>query len=154
MTDDDQRERIRATLAAASLERGIDKLGMERPASQAIAAEIGCEVDEIAMPHVFEVRDRGVVVVMSGDSVPDRDKLATALGGAVREADQGFVRAIAEWTIRDRPPPKAVTPIDVLIDANLYRFDQVWVVAGSPRSVFPMEPARLREMCGATEAEL
>ena len=127
---------------------------MERPSSQAIATEIGCEVDEVAMPHVFEVGGRGVVVVMSGDSVPDRDKLATALGKAVHKADQGFVRAIAQWTIPDHPPPKAVTPIDVFIDTNLFAFDQVWLIAGSPRSVSPTEPAQLREMCGATEMEL
>ena len=36
-------------------------------------------------------------------------------------------------------------PVPVFMDADLFRFDRVWAAAGSPFSVFAIEPARLRD---------
>ena len=40
-------------------------------------------------------------------------------------------------------------PVDVFIDADLFRFGEVWAAAGSPFSVFAIAPARLRDVSGA-----
>ena len=40
------------------------------------------------------------------------------------------------------------------MDSDLLRFDRVWAAAGSPHSVFPIEPTRLRDAGGATVADL
>ena len=40
------------------------------------------------------------------------------------------------------------------MDTDLFRFDEIWAAAGSPYSVFAVEPARLRDASGATVMEL
>ena len=154
MADIGNRDWFRASLAAASLERGAGKLGMQGTSTQAIAAEIGCDVHAVAWPHVFRAEGRAVVAVMSGDRAPDRGKLSIAAGSEVGDPDQAFLRAIAQWTIHGRPPSETVTPIDVFIDADLFELDEVWIILGSPRSTSPAEPARLRDACDATVADL
>ena len=38
--------------------------------------------------------------------------------------------------------------------SGLFRFERVWAAAGSPFSVFAIEPASLRDAAGATVADL
>ena len=40
------------------------------------------------------------------------------------------------------------------MDADLFRFERIWAAAGSPFSVFAIEPGRLRDAGGATVADL
>ena len=35
------------------------------------------------------------------------------------------------------------------MDAGLFRFERIWAAAGSPFSVFAVQPARLRDASGA-----
>ena len=143
-------ERFRAALDAASLECAIRTLpGSTRTAVEAAAA-VGCSVGEIAKSLVFRAGDRAVVAVMSGDNRLDPEKLAAALGEDVRRADADFVRATTGFAIGGVPPLGHATPIDVFMDTDLFRFDEIWAAAGSPFSVFAIEPARLREAAGAT----
>jgi prolyl-tRNA editing enzyme YbaK/EbsC (Cys-tRNA(Pro) deacylase) len=39
------------------------------------------------------------------------------------------------------------------MDPRLMAFDMVWAAAGTPRHVFPIAPADLRRVSGATLAE-
>ena len=143
--------RFRAVLAAASLERGLNRLTGRVQSTEAYAFEIGCEVPEIAMPHAFRAEDRLVVVLMSGGDRPDPARLAAAVGVEIGDADQELVRAAAEWAIRSRAPPEPLTPIDVFMDARLFQFDEIWAVMGNPISVTPIAPSHLRD---ATEANV
>ena len=42
----------------------------------------------------------------------------------------------------------------ILIDAELFRFDQVWAAAGHPYAVFPLSPDELVQLTGAPVAEI
>ena len=148
------RDHFRAALAATSLVRGLEKLGHRPPSVQEISSEYGCEAGAIAKSHLFRSMDRAVLAVMSGDNTPDHGKLAAAVGAEVGEADQAFVRAVSEWTIRGGSPPEHVTPIDAFMDVDLLRFEEIWVIVGSPRSMFPTEPAKLRDGCDAVVTDL
>ena len=52
------------------------------------------------------------------------------------------------------PPLGYAAPVDVFMDADLFRFAEVWAAAGSPFSVFAIEPARLRDVSGAQVEDL
>ena len=64
------------------------------------------------------------------------------------------MRAATGFAIGGVPPLGHANPADVFMDADLLRFEEVWAAAGSPYSVFAIEPARLRDASGATVMEL
>ena len=147
-------ERVRAALQAAGLDCPIRTLpGSTRTAVEAAAA-VGCTVAEIAKTLVFRAGDRAVIAIMSGDNRLDTGKLSGAVGERVGRADADFVRAATGFAIGGVPPLGYAAPIDVFMDADLYRFAEVWAAGGSPFSVFPIEPARLRDVSGAKVADL
>ena len=147
-------DRVRAALDAASLECAIRTLPDSTRTAVEAAAAVGCSVGEIAKSLVFRSGDRAVVAIMSGDNRLDPGKLAAAAGEDVERADANFVRAATGFAIGGVPPLGYAAPIDVFMDADLFRFERIWAAAGSPFSVFAIEPARLRDANGATVMEL
>ena len=147
-------DRVRAALDAASLECAIRTLPDSTRTAVEAAAAVGCSVGEIAKSLVFRAGGRAVVAVMSGDNRLDPDKLAAAAGEDIKRADADFVRAATGFAIGGVPPLGYTTPVDVFMDADLFRFDRIWAAAGSPFSVFAIEPARLRDANGARVMEL
>ena len=80
--------------------------------------------------------------------------LPAALGEEVGRGDADFVRATTGFAIGGVPPLGYATPVAVFMDADLFRFAEVWAAGGSPFSVFPIEPARLRDVSGDTVTDL
>ena len=147
-------ERVRAALETLALDCEVITLpGSTRTAAEAAAA-VGCSVGEIAKSLVFRAGERAVVAVMSGDHRLDTGKLGAALGEDVSRADADFVRAATGYAIGGVPPLGHANPIPVFMDTGLFRFARIWAAAGSPFSVFAVEPARLRDAGGATVADL
>ena len=147
-------DRVRAALEAASLECTIRTLPDSTRTAVEAAAAVGCSVGEIAKSLVFRAGDRAVVAIMSGDNRLDPPRLAAAIGEEVGRADAAFVRAATGFAIGGVPPLGHANPADVFMDADLLRFEEVWAAAGSPYSVFAIEPGRLRDASGATVMEL
>ena len=147
-------ERVRAALEAASLECEILTLPDSTRTAAEAAAAVGCSVGEIAKSLVFRAGDRAVVGIISGDHRLDTGKLAAAIGEAAGRADADFVRAATGYAIGGVPPLGHATPVPLFMDAGLFRFERIWAAAGSPFSVFAVEPARLRDAGGATVADL
>ena len=147
-------DRFRAALAAASLDCGIRTLPASVRTAAEAAAAVGCPVGRIAKSLVFRAGDRAVVAVMSGDHRLDPGKLAHALGEGVDRADADFVRKATGFAIGGVPPLGHATPLDVFMDADLFRFDRIWAAAGGPFSLFAIEPARLRDASRATVMDL
>lgn len=147
-------DRVRAALEAAGLECRIHTLPDSTRTAVEAAAAVGCAVAEIAKTLVFRAGDRAVIAIMSGDNRLDTGKLAAALGEEVGRADADFVRATTGFAIGGVPPLGYATPVAVFMDADLFRFAAVWAAGGSPFSVFPLEPARLRDVSGAEVMDL
>ena len=147
-------DRVRAALEAASLGCTIRTLPDSTRTAVEAAAAVGCSVGEIAKSLVFRAGDRAVVAIMSGDNRLDPASLAAAIGEEVRRADADFVRAVTGFAIGGVPPLGHATPVDVFMDTDLFRFDEIWAAAGSPYSVFAIAPGRLRDASGATVMEL
>ena len=147
-------DRVRAALEAASLACAIRTLPDSTRTAVEAAAAVGCSVGEIAKSLVFRAGDRAVVAIMSGDNRLDPARLAAVIGEEVRRADAGFVRAATGFAIGGVPPLGHATPVDVFMDRDLFRFDEIWAAAGSPYSVFAVAPGRLRDASGATVMEL
>lgn len=147
-------DRVKAALEALSLDCEVLTLPDSTRTAEEAAEAVGCAVGEIAKSLVFRAGDRAVVAVMSGDDRLDTARLSAAVGAEVGRADAGFVRAATGFAIGGVPPLGHAGPVALFMDRGLFRFAWVWAAAGSPFSVFAIEPERLRDASGATVADL
>jgi len=119
------------------------------------AEALGVQVGQIAKSVVFrrEADGRAVLVVASGDKRVDAAKVAAAVG-AIGRADAGFVKASTGFSIGGVSPVAHALPPVVLVDRELFRFDEVWAAAGHPNGVFRARPAELVALTGAPAADI
>ncbi|MEV5145550.1 YbaK/EbsC family protein [Streptomyces sp. NPDC052727] len=121
-----------------------------RTAAEAAAA-IGCELSQICKSLVFAADGVPVLVLMDGASRVDVERVRRELGaGRVTRADAGLVRETTGYAIGGVPPFGHRTRTRVLADRSLLAHDVVWAAAGTPYTVFPIEPEELVAHAGAT----
>ena len=115
-------------------------------AAEALQVQLG----QIAKSVIFRRRadDTAVLVVVSGDRRVDQDKVAAQVG-PIGRADADFVKSRTGFSIGGVAPVGHATPALVLIDRELFRFDEVWAAAGHPNGVFRMAPQALVNLTGA-----
>ncbi|MEU8526756.1 MULTISPECIES: YbaK/EbsC family protein [Streptomyces] len=154
--------------AAALLELGLDVEVRRFPDATRTAAEaaaaIGCDVSEIVKSLIFAAwgspllersREFGggvpVLVLMDGSSRVDLERVRAELGAdKVTRADAAVVRETTGYAIGGVPPFGHRTTTRVLADRGLLDHDVVWAAAGTPHTVFPMEPKTLVAHAGGT----
>ncbi len=124
-----------------------------RTAQQAADA-LGVGVGQIAKSVVFRRKsdDAAVLVVTSGDQRVDEKKLEVLVcpdGQRLGRADAEFVKTKTGFSIGGVSPLAHATPVVLLIDQSLFRFDQIWAAAGHPNAVFQLAPFELEWMTGA-----
>ncbi len=119
------------------------------------AAALGVELGQIAKSIVFRRKadDAAVLVVTSGDLRVDEKKVS-ALVGKVGRADADFVKAATGFSIGGVSPIAHTTAPVMLIDQELFRFNQIWAASGHPYAVFPLSPDELVALTGAPVAEV
>jgi prolyl-tRNA editing enzyme YbaK/EbsC (Cys-tRNA(Pro) deacylase) len=106
------------------------------------AAAIGVEVGQIVKSLVFLVDGVPTMALVAGDNQLDEAKLAAAAGGGeVSRPDGDAVRQATGFPIGGVPPLGHDLPIHV--DADLFRFDEVWAAAGTWTDVFAIAPDEL-----------
>ncbi|MEU5536709.1 YbaK/EbsC family protein [Streptomyces sp. NPDC020362] len=120
-----------------------------RTAAEAAAA-IGCELSQICKSLIFAADGVPVLVLMDGASRVDVERVREELGAQkVTRADAGVVRETTGYAIGGVPPFGHRTRTRVLADRSLLAHDVVWAAAGTPHTVFPIEPEKLVALAGA-----
>ncbi|WP_418957510.1 YbaK/EbsC family protein [Streptomyces tritici] len=121
-----------------------------RTAAEAAAA-IGCATSEIVKSLIFAADGVPVLVLMDGSSRVDVERVRAELGaGKVTRPDAAVVREATGYAIGGVPPFGHRTRTRVLADRGLLDHDVVWAAAGTPYTVFPMEPKTLIAHAGGT----
>ena len=125
-----------------------------RTAQQAADA-LGIHVGQIAKSIIFRRKSDNVavLVVTSGDRRVDEKKV-DALVGKTGRADAEFVKATTGFSIGGVSPFAHATAPVMLIDRELFRFDEVWAAAGHPHAVVQLRPQELEALTGAPVAEV
>ncbi|MFD9506093.1 YbaK/EbsC family protein [Streptomyces mirabilis] len=121
-----------------------------RTADEAAAA-IGCELSQICKSLIFAADGVPVLVLMDGASRVDVELVRRELGvQKVTRARVELVRETTGYAIGGVPPFGHRTRTRVLADRSLLDHDVVWAAAGTPYTVFPMDPKTLVAHAGGT----
>jgi prolyl-tRNA editing enzyme YbaK/EbsC (Cys-tRNA(Pro) deacylase) len=141
--------RVRSALTA----HGLDHLTVREFAESTAtavdaAAAIGTTVERIVKSLVFMVGDAPILVLASGPNRVDVAKLAGLIGRPVKRADADQVRQLTGFAIGGVPPVGHVNDMATFVDRHLLRFDEVWAAAGTPNTVFSVQPDDLVRITG------
>lgn len=143
-------KRVQSALADAGEDVRILDLGDCRTATDAASAA-GCALDQIVKSVVFRGEETGVSLLFltAGGNRIDPTSAAEIAGEPLGKADAAQVRADTGFAIGGVAPIGHLQAIRTFWDPRLDDFDMVWAAAGTPRHVFALAPARLREITGA-----
>lgn len=142
-------------LAALGLEPDVRSFPDGTRTAADAAAAIGCELSQIVKSLIFAADGVPVLVLMDGASRVDVEAVRRELGaGAVTRADAALVRETTGYAIGGVPPFGHRTRTRVLADRSLLAHDVVWAAAGTPHTVFPMDPRELIRHAGAAQADV
>jgi prolyl-tRNA editing enzyme YbaK/EbsC (Cys-tRNA(Pro) deacylase) len=149
------RERVLAALAAHGLTDAPVKDFAESTATAVdAAAAIGTTVGRIVKSLVFMAGDRAILVLAAGPNRVDVAKVARLVGQPIRRANADQVRQWTGYAIGGVPPIGHAAPLETLVDQDLLDYDIVWAAAGTPNTVFAIDPAELVRITGAHVADV
>ncbi len=75
-----------------------------------------------------------------------KKKLRELAAEPVKKADADFVRTETGFVIGGVPPVGHLKPLQIFIDEDLLKYDEIWAAAGTPHAVFKLTPADLTLM--------
>ncbi|MFB6300436.1 MAG: YbaK/EbsC family protein [Halobacteriales archaeon] len=117
------------------------------------ADRVGCDVAQIGSSIVFMVDAEPVVVITSGANRVSEDRLADIFDAdSVRMAEPEEVKEATGWSIGGVPPFCHTNTVRTLMDETLFEHEEIWVAAGTPQAVFPLDPERVRALADAEPA--
>src|ERR1700721_1189520 len=142
-------ESVRAFFA----ENAPDITVIESPVSSAtvaLAAEAyGVEPARIAKTLSLRIGERVVLIVTSGTSRMDNQKVKARFGGKPKMLGLDEVADITGHAVGGVCPFGLKTPLLIYCDISLKAFDEVGPAAGSTHSAVRIAPSRLAELVNA-----
>jgi prolyl-tRNA editing enzyme YbaK/EbsC (Cys-tRNA(Pro) deacylase) len=147
-------QRIQSTLRQHGATGQVIEFQNSTRTSAEAAQAIGTTVAQIAKSLVFMAGDRPILVIASGANRVSTAKVATLYDTEIRRAKAEEVRAATGFPIGGVPPVGLAAEIDIMIDEDLFKFEDVWAAAGTPNAVFPTSPAELATMTGGRIADV
>lgn len=146
-----------ARVIAALQAGGVDSPPLEMPGETRTAAQAataaGCVLDQIVKSILFQgASGRLYLFLTAGGNQVDTARASALAGEALGRADAVTVRNVTGFAIGGVAPLGHLSPSPVWIDPQLLAFPTVWAAAGTPRHIFPIAPATLASLAGATVA--
>ena len=144
--------------AAVGLGLAIEILEHHAPTRTAeeAAAACGCEVAAIVKSLVFAGHQSGepLLLLVSGANRVDEALAGAEIGEAIIRPDGKAVRAWTGFAIGGIPPFGHARILKTYMDEDLLRHERVWAAAGTPSTIFPIDPHVLARVTGARVARL
>lgn len=147
-------ERVQSALSDHGAEGRIVEFQDSTRTSAEAAEAIGTTVAQIAKSLVFVAGEQPVLVIASGANRVAIDKVGRLYDGPIRRAKADEVRAATGFPIGGVPPVGHDTDIDVLIDHDLFNFEEIWSAGGTPNAVFPTTPEELARITGGRVVDI
>ena len=135
---------------ALGLDITVREMAESTRTAEEAAAACGVTVGQIVKSLVFLGESgRPYLLLVSGVNRVNEKNVARHLGEKLKRPDAETVRALTGYAIGGIPPFGHDAPLATYIDIDLLQYEVIWAAAGTPKAVFPVAPAALRE---ATEA--
>lgn len=147
-----QAEKIQQALQAAGCQAQVREMPDSTRTAVEAAQAVGSTVGQIVKSLVFVLDPPGqpVLVLVSGSNRVNEAALGSHLGGKLRKADASLVQQATGYVIGGVPPLAHASPLPTYLDEDLLQYTVIWAAAGTPRAVFPIDPATLLRITGAT----
>jgi prolyl-tRNA editing enzyme YbaK/EbsC (Cys-tRNA(Pro) deacylase) len=146
-------DRFLEASAGLGLEPQIRRFPQGTKTAADAAAAIGCDVGQIVKSLVFMADGAPVLALTSGSNRVAETRLADVVGATqVRRATPEEARNATGFAVGGTPPFGHPEELLTVCDPDLMGYDQVWVAAGTPDSVFPLTPQDLVRLTGASMA--
>ena len=119
------------------------------------ATALGCKVGAIVKSLLFKTEKSFVLCLVSGDKKCSLNKLKKILNEkdvSMANADQ--VKEITGYTIGGVSPIGHLTKVNILIDNNLARFEDIFAAAGHPNCIFKINFEQLLKLTNGKIEEL
>jgi prolyl-tRNA editing enzyme YbaK/EbsC (Cys-tRNA(Pro) deacylase) len=148
-------KRVQAALDAAGIATEVMEMGDLTKTAQQAADAAGCDLDQIAKSVIFQGQSSGeaLLFLTAGGNKVDADKASTVAGEPLGKADAALIRKQTGFAIGGVSPVGHLNPIRAFADPRLTEFDVVYAAAGTPRHIFPIEPADLLRVADARIAD-
>jgi prolyl-tRNA editing enzyme YbaK/EbsC (Cys-tRNA(Pro) deacylase) len=145
-------QRVADAARALGLEISVREMADSTRTAEEAAAACGVTVGQIVKSLVFSGADSGkpYLLLVSGSNRVNAKGVARHLGEKLKRPDAHAVRDLTGYAIGGIPPFGHATPLVTYVDEDLLKYDVVWAAAGTPKAVFSVAPARLRDATGAT----
>ncbi|MBM84544.1 MAG: hypothetical protein CMM47_00780 [Rhodospirillaceae bacterium] len=153
-----QRSVSRVQAAAKAVGVTIEIVTMADPTRTAeeAAQACGCAVGQIVKSLIFQGQESGglKLFLVSGDNQLDTALAAALVGEALDRADARLVRDVTGFAIGGVAPIGHQASLPTWIDETLLMFSTVWAAAGTPHTVFAVDPKILMTLTGGTVTRL
>src|SRR5215469_6326106 len=148
--------RVQALLQEMGLAAEVIEFAESTRSSAEAAAQVGCDVAQIAKSLVFRAKASGrpVLVIASGSNRVEEKAVEALLGERIGKADADFVRDKTGYAIGGVAPLGHAARPATFIDEDLLGFEAIWAAAGTPYSVFRLTPAELVRLTGGQVARI
>lgn len=141
-------KRVQETLRELGFHNEILEFQIPTRTSADAAHAVGCEVGQIAKSVVFRTvkTNRPVLVIASGPNRINEKRIEEKISEPVGKADADFVRQKTGFVIGGVPPVGHSEKMEIFIDEDLLKYEEIWAAAGTPNAVFKLTPSELIKM--------
>jgi len=143
--------RVQAAGRALGLDIAVIEMAASARTAEEAAAACACDLAQIVKSLVFKGQDTGrpILLLVSGRNRVNEEAAARRVGEGLTRPDARFDREATGYAIGGIPPFGHAGPVETYMDESLLAWPLVWAAAGTPRCLFCVEPARLRDATGA-----
>ncbi len=143
-------QKVQDALKALGFMNQVVELQSATRTSAEAAQAVGCQVEQIAKSIVFQGKQthKPILVIASGPNRVNENRIEELISEPLGKADADYVRKRTGFVIGGVPPIGHNEKLDIFIDEDLLKYEEIWAAAGSPNAVFKLTPSDLIKMTG------
>jgi len=143
-------QKVQGALKALGLANQVVELQSTTRTSADAAQAVGCRVEQIAKSIIFQGKQthKPVLVIASGPNRVNEKRIEEFISEPLGKADADYVRKHTGFVIGGVPPIGHLEKLEIFIDEDLLKYEEIWAAAGSPNAIFRLTPSDLIKMTG------
>ena len=145
-------EKVQEQLNSYGITTKIIEFSESTRTAQDAADAIGCSIAQIVKSLIFctQQTHKPILVLTSGVNRVNEKIIEQLVGEKIKKADADFTRTVTGFAIGGVPPIAHAQKITTFIDKALLQYQQVWAAAGTPHTVFCLNPSDLVRITDGT----